>query len=159
MFATHRVLTIWGCWFVNFEEKGPGVQIDAWRLTCDDFPAVITRTVTRSQTGKWLSRQFAILSLMICVLSLVVSHYLRKDLLDREWQMTADYIRLHTLYYLAPTDFAAPKSLGILDMSKRALFLGGELVIKGAPGKGTSVTFTVPFKRPGSATLKAAAAS
>ena len=38
-------------------------------------------------------------------------------------------------------------SLGILGMRERALLLGGELRISGAPGKGTTVTVRIPLKQ------------
>jgi signal transduction histidine kinase len=67
----------------------------------------------KQHPGTPLLRQFATLSLLIISLisiglSLVVSHYLRKDLLEREWRFTADYIRTEALYHLRPEDFAAP---------------------------------------------------
>lgn len=65
-------------------------------------------------TGKGLLRQFAILSLLviglvILALSLMLSHYLRKDLLEREWMTTADYVRTQILSHLDPGDLAAPQ--------------------------------------------------
>jgi len=39
------------------------------------------------------------------------------------------------------------KSLGLLGMRERALFLGGEVKISGTPGKGTTITVRVPLKR------------
>jgi signal transduction histidine kinase len=36
------------------------------------------------------------------------------------------------------------RSLGILGMRERALLLGGELTIHGAPGKGTTVKLRIP---------------
>ncbi|HXH09655.1 MAG TPA: ATP-binding protein [Alphaproteobacteria bacterium] len=65
-------------------------------------------------TGKALTRRFALLScivigLITVLLSFVISFYLRKDLLDREWGITADYIRSAALYHLTPTDFAVPQ--------------------------------------------------
>ena len=72
-----------------------------------------TWTFTKPHTGTGLLRQFATLSLLVIGLisiglSLVVSHYLRKDLLDREWRFTTDFIRTQALYHLTPADFAAP---------------------------------------------------
>jgi len=43
------------------------------------------------------------------------------------------------------------KSLGILGMRERALLLGGEIIIVGLPGKGTTVTVDIPIKRPSGA--------
>jgi signal transduction histidine kinase len=72
-----------------------------------------TRRRSKLSGGTELHRQFAFLSLLIISLisiglSLVVSYYLRKDLLEREWSFTADYIRTESLYHLTPEDFAAP---------------------------------------------------
>jgi len=39
------------------------------------------------------------------------------------------------------------KSLGLLGMRERALFLGGEVKISGTPGKGTTITVRIPPKR------------
>ena len=42
---------------------------------------------------------------------------------------------------------SSPQSLGILGMRERALLLGGEFQIRGVPGKGTTVTVKIPFRR------------
>src|SRR5262249_2964772 len=70
---------------------------------------------TRRQAGTALTRQFAVLSFIVIglitvALYLVITHYLRKDLLEREWRITADYIRTEARHYLTPTDFAQPFS-------------------------------------------------
>jgi len=62
-----------------------------------------------------LTRQFAVLSFIVIglitvALCLVITHYLRKDLLEREWRITADYIRTEARHYLTPADFALPFS-------------------------------------------------
>jgi len=62
-----------------------------------------------------LTRQFAVLSFIVIglitvALCLVITHYLRKDLLEREWGITADYIRTEARHYLTPADFALPFS-------------------------------------------------
>lgn len=44
------------------------------------------------------------------------------------------------------TKLADPRSLGILGMRERALLLGGEVIINGARGKGTTVTARVPVE-------------
>jgi signal transduction histidine kinase len=67
------------------------------------------------QTGRALIRRFAVLSLIVIglitlALSMIISHYLRKDLLEREWGVTADYVRTEILYHLTPSDFEAPRS-------------------------------------------------
>jgi signal transduction histidine kinase len=40
------------------------------------------------------------------------------------------------------------KSVGLLGMRERAAILGGDLVISGAPGQGTSVVLSVPLQAP-----------
>ena len=67
----------------------------------------------RRQNGLALTRQFAILSflvigLMAAALSTMVTYALRRDLLDREWGTTADYIRTGILQQLSPKDFLQP---------------------------------------------------
>lgn len=63
--------------------------------------------------GKVLLRQFAILGLVVVgvialVLSFMVSSVLRRDLLDREWITTADYVRVQVLSHLTPAMLANP---------------------------------------------------
>ena len=63
--------------------------------------------------GAALTRQFALLSLVVigliaAALSATVSYALRRDLLDREWGLTADYIRTGILQNLSPQDFLEP---------------------------------------------------
>src|SRR5262245_30965147 len=75
-------------------------------------------------TGAGLLRQFAILSsiviaLITVVLSLVISYYLRKDLLEREWRITADYMRAEAVHYLTPADFTAPGTVAAQENFKR----------------------------------------
>lgn len=41
-----------------------------------------------------------------------------------------------------------PKSLGILGMRERVLFWNGEVHVQGSPGKGTTVTIKIPYKKP-----------
>jgi signal transduction histidine kinase len=67
----------------------------------------------KPHTGNGLLRQFATLSLIVIglitvTLSLVISYYMRKDLLDREWRLAADFARTEVLYHLTPADFDAP---------------------------------------------------
>jgi signal transduction histidine kinase len=71
------------------------------------------RTLKAWRSDTRLLRQFATLSLLVIslitlALSLTISYYLRKDLLEREWRITADWVRAETLYHLTPEDFAAP---------------------------------------------------
>jgi signal transduction histidine kinase len=70
---------------------------------------------TRPQAGTALTRQFAVFSFIVIglitvALCFVIAHYLRKDLLEREWRITADYIRTEARHYLTPADFALPFS-------------------------------------------------
>jgi PAS domain S-box-containing protein len=44
-------------------------------------------------------------------------------------------------------DLSAGKSMGIVGMRERALLLGGELIITGAPGEGTTVRVRIPEAR------------
>lgn len=41
-----------------------------------------------------------------------------------------------------------PKSLGLASMRQRAALLGGETIVAGVPGKGTTVTVRMPLKSP-----------
>ena len=71
------------------------------------------RTLIDRGGGGRLTRQFALLSLVIvalitAALSWVISQVLRADLLDREWSLTADYVRTEALQRLHPTDFVTP---------------------------------------------------
>ncbi|OGB94227.1 MAG: hypothetical protein A2Z31_10270 [candidate division NC10 bacterium RBG_16_65_8] len=66
-------------------------------------------------SGKVLLRQFAILGLAVIgvialALSLMVSSVLRRDLLDREWITTADYVRAQILSHLTPAVLANPET-------------------------------------------------
>lgn len=71
--------------------------------------------------GRWLvgsslTRRFAILSFMVIAatttaLSFVISYSLRRDMLAREWHVTAQYIRLQAQEHLTPSDFADPGSV------------------------------------------------
>jgi signal transduction histidine kinase len=45
---------------------------------------------------------------------------------------------------IAEEQLSSGRSLGILGMRERALLLGGELTITGAPGKGTIVKVLIP---------------
>jgi two-component system, NtrC family, sensor histidine kinase HydH len=65
----------------------------------------------RSGTG--LVRQFAVLSLVVIglitiALCLVISYQFRRDLLEREWGGTADFIRTEAQQVLTAADFADP---------------------------------------------------
>jgi two-component system sensor histidine kinase HydH len=65
-----------------------------------------------SHNGAVLIRQFAVLSLVVvglitAALCVVISHYLKEDLLEREWTTTADFIRTEALQNLTPADFSA----------------------------------------------------
>lgn len=49
---------------------------------------------------------------------------------------------------IEPDKIGGEKSLGLLGMRERALIMGGEVAIHGAPGKGTTVTVTMPLPDP-----------
>jgi signal transduction histidine kinase len=71
--------------------------------------------LSRWRSGATLTRQFAVLSFIVIALitvalSLTISASLRRDLLEREWGITADYIRTGILYHLSPSDLARPRS-------------------------------------------------
>src|SRR5215831_2987852 len=64
-------------------------------------------------SGSALVRQFAILSLVVIglitsALCFVISYQFRRDLLQREWGGTADFIRTEVHQVLTSADFAAP---------------------------------------------------
>ena len=48
---------------------------------------------------------------------------------------------------IAKERLSASTSLGILGMRERAILLGGELIVEGAPGKGTRATVRIPERR------------
>ena len=67
----------------------------------------------RWQTGAALRGYFAVLSFVVIglitlALCLAIAHQLRRDLLQREWGLTADFIRTEALQSLSPEDFADP---------------------------------------------------
>ncbi len=71
--------------------------------------------LTKWQSGQALIRHFAVLSLIViglitAALSMLISYSLRKDLLEREWGVTADFVRTEAFQTLTPSDFAAPDS-------------------------------------------------
>lgn len=45
-------------------------------------------------------------------------------------------------------EMASTRSLGLLGMRERAMLIGGELTLQGAPGQGTTVTLRVPLNGP-----------
>jgi two-component system, NtrC family, sensor histidine kinase HydH len=66
-------------------------------------------------SGTALVRQFAVLSLVVIALitialCFVISSQFRRDLLQREWGATADFIRTEALQVLTAVDFAAPET-------------------------------------------------
>jgi len=71
------------------------------------------KALTGRDGGLRLTRQFALLSLLViglitAALSWVIAQVLRADLLEREWSLTADYIRTEARQWLGPADFAIP---------------------------------------------------
>ncbi len=91
------------------------LSVDAPERVCEDDLAVRAWALKKWHTGAALTRQFAFLSLIViglitAALSLVISYSLRKDLLEREWRITADFVRTEAFYHLDPTDFTVPWS-------------------------------------------------
>ena len=89
-------------------------RFDACGAVCD-HPRMSAWRGLPSQNGAVLIRQFAVLSLVIvglitAALCVVISHYLKADLLEREWTTTADFIRTEALQNLTPADFAASET-------------------------------------------------
>jgi two-component system, NtrC family, sensor histidine kinase HydH len=87
--------------------------VDASARICHAPAHMGTWTLPGPTSGKVLLRQFAILGLVVIglialVLSLTVSSVLRRDLLDREWVTTADYVRAQVLAHLTPDVLATP---------------------------------------------------
>jgi two-component system, NtrC family, sensor histidine kinase HydH len=74
-----------------------------------------TEMLSQPTSGKVLLRQFALLGLavigvIVLVLSLMISSVLRRDLLEREWITTADYVRAQILSHLTPAVLADPET-------------------------------------------------
>jgi len=94
----------------GFTEIGERASLDSAGQACD-----VRWPSERCQSGSALTRQFALLSffvigLIAVALSVGVSNALRKDLLEREWGSTADYVRTVILRHLSPQDFLQPES-------------------------------------------------
>ncbi len=76
--------------------------------------------------GSSLIRHFAVLSFVViaittAALSLVISYALKQDMLAREWNVTAGYIRLQAQESLIPSDFADPRT-GAAQIRFRAFY-------------------------------------
>jgi hypothetical protein len=83
-----------------------------------------TWMLSEPTSGNVLLRQFAFLGLVVIgvitlVLSLMVSSVLRRDLLDREWITTADYVRAHILSHLTPAVLANPETVEATERFER----------------------------------------
>jgi len=50
---------------------------------------------------------------------------------------------------IEPEAIASNRSLGLLGMRERVALLGGQLDIRGLPGRGTTVRVTIPLTAPG----------
>jgi|GEM_PF-471543 len=95
--------------------RSRGAAVDAPKEICQDASMMEMRAFSTWKTEQPLTRQFAVLSFIViglitATLSLVTSLYLRKDLLDREWSTTADYIRTQAFQSLTLSDFADPST-------------------------------------------------
>lgn len=49
---------------------------------------------------------------------------------------------------ISAEELASTRSLGLVGMRERAILIGGEVTLQGAPGKGTTVTLRVPVPKP-----------
>jgi two-component system sensor histidine kinase HydH len=72
-------------------------------------------SLERWQTGRALAQQFAVLGFIIvglitAALCLIISYYMREDVLQREWRTTTDFIRTEAWQGLSPDDFTTPES-------------------------------------------------
>jgi two-component system, NtrC family, sensor histidine kinase HydH len=72
-------------------------------------------SLERWQTGRALAQQFAVLGsiivgLITAALCLIISYYMREDVLQREWRTTTDFIRTEAWQGLSPDDFTTPES-------------------------------------------------
>jgi two-component system, NtrC family, sensor histidine kinase HydH len=90
-----------------------GIPADVPQVGLRVVPALGGLPIAQSRAGKTLVRQFGLLSLLVIglitlALSLLIAYNLRKDLLEREWGTTADFIRTEALQHLSPADFAGP---------------------------------------------------
>ena len=97
-------------WNVRSPAQIRGQSVDECSPLCHPVPVMGRWPFDAWQSGSALRRQFAVLSfaviaLITVALSVAVTSALRRDLLDREWGTTADYIRTVTLQHLAPSDF------------------------------------------------------
>jgi signal transduction histidine kinase len=73
----------------------------------------LRRRLTQADTPPALVRRFSALSLIVIglvtiALFLVMSHYLQKNLLEREWRTTADFVTAEARFHFDPNDFVAP---------------------------------------------------
>ncbi len=91
----------------------PGLTVDASEEVCHDVPAMGVWALPKWHSGTALTRQFGLLSFIViglitAALCLLISSALRKDLLEREWGTTADFIRTEAMQNLTASDFGAP---------------------------------------------------
>lgn len=89
--------------------------IDVIAAICHARARMGTGMLPQPNSGKVLLRQFAYLGLAVIgaitlVLSLMISSVLRRDLLEREWITTADYVRAQILSHLTPAVLANPRT-------------------------------------------------
>ncbi|MBS1214095.1 MAG: histidine kinase [Proteobacteria bacterium] len=89
--------------------------IDVIAAICHAPARMGTGMLTQPTSGKVLLRQFAYLGLAVIgaitlVLALMISSVLRRDLLEREWITTADYVRAQILAHLTPAVLADPET-------------------------------------------------
>jgi signal transduction histidine kinase len=48
---------------------------------------------------------------------------------------------------ISEEEIANTRSIGLVGMRERAMLIGGEITLQGAPGKGTTMTLRVPLDR------------
>lgn len=78
-----------------------------------ELPERVVRMLQAPQAKSMLLRQFGVLSFLVIgfitvILLVTMSSVLRRDLLDREWSTTADYIRTTARHHLSQADFLHP---------------------------------------------------
>jgi hypothetical protein len=91
-----------------------GLSVDGPERFCHLVPDMGTWPFVTRQCGSALRQQFAVLRFVVIspitlAMSETVTSALRRDLPDREWGTTADYIRTGILHLLTPRDFSQPE--------------------------------------------------
>lgn len=93
-------------------------------LPVDGSEMTGTAPMSHSPKEFSLTKRFALLS-FICIgiltvaLAIIVSHYLTKQMLDREWETTAKFIRTEVRQLLVPEDFKAKELSAVANKFER----------------------------------------